>query len=86
MVKKTVNFKFTLGDILIDNFHSEITGFIEYHYENYGEDRDGNRGERMLFIDDVIFDLFDGRNLDEFITHDQYLYLVDRAKESCYFE
>lgn len=77
---RTVPFSFPMG------LGFTVTGTITYHYENYGEDADGNRGERTLFIDEVIFDQFDHLHLDEFSTAQQYAYLVERAKESCYFD
>ncbi len=87
MKSKKARFSFMLGHEELREFNLNITGYFEYHYENYGEDSDGNRGERTLIIDDVQFDpLFDGKHLDEITHPDQYAYLLERAKESCYFE
>ncbi len=65
---------------------STITGSIEYHLENYGEDVDGRRGIMMPIIDEIHFDPINGQNLDEFMSSAQYAYILEKAKEVCHLE
>ncbi len=80
MKTKFAKFSFPFG------LYSTITGSIEYHIENYGEDADGGRGVRMPIIDEIHFDPMNGQNLDEMMSSAQYAYILEKAKEVCHLE
>lgn len=41
--------------MMVGNDEIDVDGYVEYHEEtNYGADADGNRGEKRIFVDDVI--------------------------------
>lgn len=48
-MKEVVTTHMEMGQSIIN-----IDGYVHYHVEmNYGEDADGNRGEKRIFVDDV---------------------------------